>query len=836
MLTSASAGDSSRSSPIALLAKLFGKSPSSAAPELYLGAFGKHPGWNDHIDDLGLETQRLVDLKTFMYVEGISACVDAGRWDKLDPDSQIDGFGHVILLRIRGDIIIARLWSSSDGKGRTKYPMVVAAQCNGVSLDWALNKILPELESIQERCQNAKTAAEVVAIIDSSRATLRAALTPGAASTPELTISDSFLDGLTAHPQLGPNAQGLHRILYQLSREAGDYVIGAKPASRAGNAEQAATHLRVPELTTDPTARAGVKEDLLAYSKLLLSKIEPWAPMLLVAPLSRPFIDIFIGEPSGPQLYCLRAAEKAIPLSTEIPYTLDVQFFSDVAAWLAARRGMGEVSIMPSPPSVLKKSAGSAGRFRAPVDLWSILLLVGTAISASHVMCSSAFAQSAEPAAAAQPAAPPTDRPAFEEPRRRYNEVLRQLAADLATADDAKARALIDAFAVSVQTLPGGISYLAEVESTLARLRAALDGSAAAPAPDSALKLGPAATGQYTAQRDGELIRFVPTTGVQLPELVFAPVHVPGRDALTYMSVTECSVLVASRIASLAPAGELSRAITVFDAMSDPRRGPRSWEWNKSRDAITTARAWLPSGAGGRGVPSDDSPMQYVSPAAAAYLANLVSCRLPTAVEWSSALARTHNDETSPCNLRDRAFDSFAQQVHLAPVDLDVCVPGAAPATPAADPTATPRPTDDVVWFLPVNKGCGTPFKNLVGNVAEYVLDPAANAPATPPSTTNRFQAVDDWVRAAGNSVCVIGSSALSDPTSTLLTTRHPVDLVLAGEGYSDVGFRLAFTVRADAGTVAAPGSGGAGTSNTGASAAERARRAITPLPLLQVR
>ena len=29
------------------------------AERVYLGAFGKHPGWDDHMDDPGLETPRL---------------------------------------------------------------------------------------------------------------------------------------------------------------------------------------------------------------------------------------------------------------------------------------------------------------------------------------------------------------------------------------------------------------------------------------------------------------------------------------------------------------------------------------------------------------------------------------------------------------------------------------------------------------------------------------------------------------------------------------------------------------------------------------------------------
>ena len=60
-------------------------SPGKSAPAAYLSAFGKHPGWNDHIDDLGLDTDALVTAKRLLYVQGISQNIDAGAWDALEP-------------------------------------------------------------------------------------------------------------------------------------------------------------------------------------------------------------------------------------------------------------------------------------------------------------------------------------------------------------------------------------------------------------------------------------------------------------------------------------------------------------------------------------------------------------------------------------------------------------------------------------------------------------------------------------------------------------------------------------------------------------------------------
>src|SRR5215469_9189084 len=115
------------------LSRLLGSS-SKPAPALYLAAFGKHPGWNDHIDDLGLDTDDLITAKRLLYVQGINQNIDAGAWENLDPDKRLDAFRHDFLWHMKGtgsgegdSLIAGRMWSSVDGKGRDKYPMVLCA-------------------------------------------------------------------------------------------------------------------------------------------------------------------------------------------------------------------------------------------------------------------------------------------------------------------------------------------------------------------------------------------------------------------------------------------------------------------------------------------------------------------------------------------------------------------------------------------------------------------------------------------------------------------------------------------------------------------------------------
>src|SRR5262245_1549698 len=103
-----------------------GGSPAeSAQARLTLAAFGKHPGWDDHIPGIGLDTQSLSEVKELLYVRGIGGQIDAGAWEKMEPEKHVPGFDHTFLWLKRGHVILGEFWSSTDGKGRAKYPMVL---------------------------------------------------------------------------------------------------------------------------------------------------------------------------------------------------------------------------------------------------------------------------------------------------------------------------------------------------------------------------------------------------------------------------------------------------------------------------------------------------------------------------------------------------------------------------------------------------------------------------------------------------------------------------------------------------------------------------------------
>ena len=829
----------SKETGISFISRLMGKQTRGNDTEVYLGAFGKHVGWNDHIDDPGLETQRLVDFKTLVYIEGIAPNIEAGKWDKLEPDARIEGFGHVLLMRSRGDLLIARIWSSRDGKGRDKYPMGVAAQFHGASLEWALATVLPELESVQQRCEQATTAEQVISILDSARGTLRARLESIASERgedrAEMTIPRGFLPAIADRPEMGPMRQGLYRILYQLHREAEMFEQGSKPSSRIGSmggkgaeaAHLTSVQLRLPAIASAGAAANDVVSVIRGVEQLLLSRLEPWATTLLIVRSKAGtgdgvgggsggggprFVDAIIGEPLGPQFFALQASEKTVPLTTEIPYTIDTVFARQADGWIASKSSEGD-QVVPMPPEPARRSG--AGRFLA----LALFAAAGTMCGVSSQ------------AVAVQPPAPIATQA---EPRLTYNQALSDLKIAVMNSQtpDSESSAAAKKFLAEVRGLPGGIAFLGSVQSTLQTIETAMANADAGSVPAEVFSRGPASASGYVGSQDGKLVRFKPASGGgALPELAFVRVDMPGGDAV-FLGATEVSVAQFAAIISVcAGPGDLVKSLRQFDRVSDPRPGPRCWEWidaTGKRGGIRAPRTWLASHA--LGAPDDypkdatppaptlDAPMQHLSPSAALLAARLAGCRLPTSAEWASAKAQFPASGT-PANLRDSTWKAqfiFSEAQRAAGgknqlPDAGAFMPPEAKISPSGAATDV---SDGTLWFTPVFAGQGDVLKNLVGNVAEFVLDvPVSDEPEARPGAAAAF------ITENASKLHIIGGSALSDP-AVPVDQPLPVLLEEAQEGYADVGFRLCFSAGFKGGQ----------------SLAARLNRLLEPLPTLPVR
>jgi hypothetical protein len=286
---------------------------------LALGAFGKHPGWDDHVEDLGLETETLALAKRILYVQGVGGQIDTGAWEKLEPARRAEGFNHIFVWQRSRQLLLGRMWSSSDGKGRTRYPMVICAQCGNTSLAWALQQVLPRLESIEQACKAASTAQEVRSILDRARTELRAGLGNPAAGDDYAPASAEALRNFVADPALGPEHQGWFRLLYQIRNQMAAYSLGSF------NAKTVVTALRPQQLRV-PLASATPEQSIVLWSRFFASRIEGQVPMFFAVPVTGGWLDVVLGEPATQEFFCLRALAAALPLVTEVPYGIDESF------------------------------------------------------------------------------------------------------------------------------------------------------------------------------------------------------------------------------------------------------------------------------------------------------------------------------------------------------------------------------------------------------------------------------------------------------------------------------------------------------------------------------
>lgn len=304
------------------------------------------------------------------------------------------------------------------------------------------------------------------------------------------------------------------------------------------------------------------------------------------------------------------------------------------------------------------------------------------------------------------------------------------------------------------------------------------------------------------------------------PPFVFQRVA-PPDDRPFYLCTTAVSLGQFAGVIQAAGAWDQTAAFPwgVAPGQPDMRRGPRVWEWvAKPSLQMASSLLWLhpdddndyaPAFRIDRfnrtavsdevgGNPSPDHPMQQIPAEAALYYAALCGCRLPTASEWRNAYAifeRTVPPER--WNLRDQTWD---QQRRYAAASTSPTVrwPDEAIFRPEevtipAGPDAKPRPElDGTLFFRPVNGPGGGTFNSLIGNVAQLLCE----APDTFDDLQDKSNvaAIRNFLSQSPNSLFVIGGSALSPPDMPLQT---PLPVVHADTGYSDVGFRLAFTAPA---------------------------------------
>ncbi len=304
------------------MARRTGSTIIDLGTRLSLAAFGKHPGWNDHIDDLGVETDRLVAVKRALYSEGIAGNIDSGTWDNLDPARRAEGFDHAFVWRGPDGLVVGRIWSSSDGKGRRKYPMILAAQTEGLPLRFVTERVLPRLRQLEDECRAAESAGTVISLVDAARTELRREADRAGRVLTEPLPPPAAVSRLADREALGPDREGLVRVLYQLERDFSSY----RQPTRGESGTRSRTMDTRPQMLRVPRVSGELGEEWGLWLRLVTSELDPLAPVLCITAEGRAWTDIIVGEPGPGQLACLQQNEEALPLTTAIPYTIDGEF------------------------------------------------------------------------------------------------------------------------------------------------------------------------------------------------------------------------------------------------------------------------------------------------------------------------------------------------------------------------------------------------------------------------------------------------------------------------------------------------------------------------------
>ncbi len=301
------------------------EAPSSAAVlPLLVAAFGKHPGWDDHIDDIGLTTAALVEIKQIFYLHGIGRQIDLGAWDALDETQRLPEFKHFFLWRRPTHWMIGRIWSSSDGKGRTRYPMVVCCQYGGPDGIEATRRLFLPLVELERDCKSARTAEEVRAVLGRASESLRAAV-ESRAPLPAAAEDERLLREMPG----GAGEEALLRVIYQVQTQMSVYARGGT-VRLAGNESPRPQQVRV------PAAPELLLDSVLFWMRFFLNYSARSVPVLLAAPAGEPWLDVTLGQPGEHEFFCLRASPKSLPPASEIPYTLDDPFRVEARALLEA--------------------------------------------------------------------------------------------------------------------------------------------------------------------------------------------------------------------------------------------------------------------------------------------------------------------------------------------------------------------------------------------------------------------------------------------------------------------------------------------------------------------
>lgn len=253
-----------------------------------LAGFGKHPAWDDHIDDLGIATDTLVITKRILYSEGIASQLSCGAWNRLADTGRVLEFNHRFVWSREQQSVIGGIWASSDGKGRGHFPIIVCLQI-GVNGRQAIQRFLGLVEDLEAHCQQAKDQQKFRdAFVETERKISGYPVSNSETGPRDVSAEreEAILNGMIAL------AQGVREYKKQNIRR------GVSSA-----------HFRLPAIS--PRS----KENLEFWTGYLETSLDLRIPCLTIASAGAGPVDIIAGEPGPSDFFCLRATEAGLPMT-----------------------------------------------------------------------------------------------------------------------------------------------------------------------------------------------------------------------------------------------------------------------------------------------------------------------------------------------------------------------------------------------------------------------------------------------------------------------------------------------------------------------------------------
>jgi hypothetical protein len=253
---------------------------------IYLAGFGKHPAWDDHLDDIGLETESLAITKLVIYSEGIASQISSGTWNQLEASGHALDFDHRFVWSRGDQSIVGGIWASADGKGRTLFPVIICVQCEARPQD-AVGRYLPPIERLSLTWKREKTRQGVFAARDLTFSEILSSF-----PSPPGAVFENV-----GEPDENTILPGLMSLLGGLKSVTGN------------EAEAVGVRLRLPGITRSPA------ENLSFWAGYADREANVQTACLTLAPAHRRFVDLLVGQPPARDFFCLRADEIALPLT-----------------------------------------------------------------------------------------------------------------------------------------------------------------------------------------------------------------------------------------------------------------------------------------------------------------------------------------------------------------------------------------------------------------------------------------------------------------------------------------------------------------------------------------